>query len=184
VLLDDGEVRFIKIGADEWRIVKYGWAGQRRTIAQATSSCLPSAQSLPSDLLFVVGCNRRTNDKWYRVLRDGKVLLRGSSFSAELEHTASGTASGKIFAIGIAQAKQSLPWGGVFRTSDLQSERVAVFSAKTGQRILALNGSPVVPAIQTFAISPSGEQFAVATTDKIAVYRIPAVFLNIHSRSQ
>jgi hypothetical protein len=184
VLLDDGEVRFVKIGADQWRIVKYGWAGQRRTIAKATSSCLPSAQSLPSDLLFVVGCDRRNDDKWYRVLRDGKVLLRGSSSSAELEHTANGAASGKIFAIGIAQAKQALPWGGVFRTSDLQSERVAVFSAKTGQRILALTSSPVVPAIQTFAISPGEEQFAVAATDKILIYRIPAAVSNIHSRSQ
>jgi hypothetical protein len=41
VLSDDGEVRVFKIGPDRWRIVKYSWAGQRRVLAQASSSCFP-----------------------------------------------------------------------------------------------------------------------------------------------
>jgi hypothetical protein len=175
VLLDDGEVRIVKIGPDRWRMVEHSWAGERRVLAQAHSSCLPSAQSLPGDLLFVAGCDPRTELKWYRVLHRDKVLLKGSSYSAEIEHIVSGIAGGNFFTIGIAQAKQSLPWGGVFHTSDLKSERIVLYSAKTGKRILALNVSRVVPAVQTFAISPGEEELAVLTTDQITLYRIPQI---------
>ena len=176
VLFDDGEVRVLKTGANRWRIVKNSWAGERRVLAQASSSCLPAAQSLPGDLLFVVGCDHRRDNKWYRILRGEKVLLKGSSSSAELEHTVGGIEGGNLFIIGIAQAKQSLPWGGVFHTSDLKSERIVLYSARTGQRILALNVSPVVPAVQTFAISPREDELAVLTTDQITLYRVPRVF--------
>ena len=172
VVLDDGEVRVFKIGADQWRIVKYTWEGKRRVLAQASSTCLPSAHSLPGDLLLVVGCDHH-GDKWYRVLRDGKVLLKGSSSSSEFEPRAFGNAGGSLFVVGIAQTKQTLPSQVVFRPSDLKSERVALYSAKTGHRILALTVSPVVPAVQTFAISPREEELAVLTTDHITLYRIP-----------
>lgn len=118
VLLDDSEIRIVKIGTDRWRVVKYDWAGKRSVVAQARSTCPLSAQTLPGNLLFVVGCNQ-TYDKWYRVLHEGKVLLKGLSSSAELGHFASGAANGDIFAIGIAQAKQTLPWGSVFRVPGL-----------------------------------------------------------------
>jgi hypothetical protein len=107
------------------------------------------------------------------VLRDGKVLLKGVSSSSEFEPRAFGNAGGNLFAMGIAQAKQTLPSQIVFRTSDLKGERVVVHSAKTGHRILSLNVSPVVPAVQTFAISPRENELAVLTTDHIALYRIP-----------
>jgi hypothetical protein len=173
VLLDDGEVRVIGIGGSQWRIVKYSWAGQRRVLAQAKSLCLPSAQSLPGDLLFVIGCDSQEN-RWYRVLREGKVLLKGASSSEEFEHMASGVGRGNIFAIGIAHAKQSLSLESVFRPSDLESERIVLYSAKSGQRIFELKISSAVPAVQTFAISPREEQLAVLMAGQIALYRIPA----------
>ena len=172
VVLDDGEVRVLKIGADQWRLVKYNWEGKRRILAQASSTCLPSAHSLPGDLLLVVGCDHH-DDRWYRVLRDGKVLLKGLSSSTQFEPLAFGNAGGNLFVMGIAQTKQTLPSQIVFRTSDLKSERVALYSARTGHRILSLNVSPVVPAVQTFAISPREEELAVLTTDHITLYRIP-----------
>ena len=173
VLLDDGEVRVIRIGENQWRIVEYSWAGQRRVLAQARSSCLPSAQSLPGDLLFIVGCDRQ-EDKWFRVLRDGKVLLKGAFFSDQIEHTASGAPSGNIFAIRIAQAKRSLSLEPAFHPADLQSERIALYSAKTGECVFAVKNLPAVPAVQTFAISPREEQLAVLMAGQIALYRIPA----------
>jgi hypothetical protein len=175
VLQDDGEVQVFKIGTNRWRIVENRWAGGRQVLAQATSLCLPSVRSLAGGLLFVVGCEHRTDDKWYRILRDGKVLLKGSSSSAELEHTVTGTAGGNLFLIGIAQAKQSLPGVGLFHTSDLKSEHIVLYTARAGKRILALNVSPVLPAVQTFAISPDEAKLAVLTTDQIAIYRVPDI---------
>jgi hypothetical protein len=172
VVLDDGEVRVFKIAGEQWRIVKYNWEGKRQVLAQASSTCLPTARSLPGDLLMVVGCDHH-DDRWYRVLRDGKLLLKGMTSSSEFEPHAFGNAGGNFFVIGIAQAKEALPSQIVFRPSDLKSERVVLYSTKTGHRLLALSISPVVPAVQTFAISPGEEELAVLTTGHITVYRIP-----------
>jgi hypothetical protein len=172
VLLDDGEVRVVRIGENHWRIVKQSWAGQRRVLAQARSSCPPSTQSLPGDLLFVVGCDR-VDDKWFRVFRDEKVLLRGGFFS-DIEHVAGGNAGGSIFAIRIAQAKRSLSMEPAFHPSDLESDRIALYSVKTGRRIFAITNSPAVPSVQTFAISPREDQLAVLMAGQIALYRIPS----------
>jgi hypothetical protein len=170
VLLDDGEVRVFMIGENQWRIVKYSWTGERQVLAQARSTCPPSLQSLAGPVLFIVGCDRQ-GDKWFRVLRNRKVLLKGVFFSQTIEHTAGGNANGNIFAIRIAQAKQSLSLA--FHPSDLQSERIALYSARTGQCIFVVNNLLTVPAVQTFAISPAEEQLAVLTAGQIAFYRIP-----------
>ena len=105
------------------------------------------------------------------------MLLKGASSSSEFEPRAFGNAGGNLFVMGIAQTKQTLPSQIVFRTSDLKSERVTLYSARTGHRILSLNVSPVVPAVQTFAISPREEELAVLTTDHITLYRIPQASL-------
>jgi hypothetical protein len=64
---------------------------------------VPRAESLPGNLLFVVGCDRQTGNRWYRILHgDGKVVLKGWSSSSELEQSAGGNVGSNAFAIRIA----------------------------------------------------------------------------------
>jgi hypothetical protein len=175
VLMSEGEVQIPSIGRNHWRIVENSWAGQRRVLAIATSSCMPQAESLPGNLLFVVGCDRLTGNRWYRVLHgDGKVVLKGWSSSSELEQTAGGNVGSNVFAIRIAQVAQSRIPGAVFRRSDLKSARVTMYRAHDGRRIFSIGLPNPVPAVQTFAISPDEHQLAVLTASEIAFYRVSA----------
>jgi hypothetical protein len=61
-----------------------------------------------------------------------------------------------------------------FHPSDLESDRIALYSVKTGRRIFAITNSPAVPSVQTFAISPRENQLAVLMAGQIALYRIPS----------
>jgi|SRR5271165_1736795 len=173
VLLNEGEVYIPSIGGNHWRIVENSWAGQRRVLAVATSTCMPQAQSLPGNLLFIVGCDRQTGNRWYRVLHaDGHVVLKGWSPSSELEQTAGGNVGGNAFAIRIAEANESRAVQAVFKPSDLKSARVAVYRAKNGRRIFSVRLPDPVPAVQTFAISPGEDQVALLRADEIAFYRV------------
>jgi hypothetical protein len=175
VLLNEGEVYIPSIGRNHWRIVENSWAGQRRVLAVATSTCVPQAESLPGNLLFIVGCDRQTGNRWYRILHgDGTVVLKGWSPSSELEQTAGGNVGSNAFAIRIAEATQSQPLHMVFKSSDLKSARVAVYQAKNGRRIFSIRVPDPVTAVQTFAISPSEDQFALLSADEIAFYRVSA----------
>lgn len=175
VLLNEGEVSIPSIGRNHRRIVENSWAGQRRVLAVATSTCVPQAESLPGNLLFVVGCDRQTGNRWYRILHgDGTVVLKGWSSSSELEQAAGGNVGSNAFAIRIAEATQSRLLQTVFKPSDLKSARVAVYRATNGRRIFSIRLPDPVPAVQTFAISPREDQVAVLRADEIAFYRMSA----------
>jgi hypothetical protein len=174
VLSDDGEIRVFSERKNRWRIVEETWDTQKRVLAQVSSTCRPEATSLPENLLFVVGCDPQTAGKWYRVLRfDGKPVLKGWSSSAELERTASGVAAAGTFTIGMAEAAKSIVADSAFRTSDLESERITVYRAENGERIFTVAIPSPEPTVQTFVLSPAGDQLAVLRGNEIAFYEIP-----------
>jgi hypothetical protein len=173
VLSDRGEIQIPAIGKNRWRIVEFSWDGQRRVLGQVSSTCRPEASSLPPDLLFVVGCDRQADGRWYRMLRaDGKPVLKGWSPSADLGHTAVGI--GNAFSIGIAHATISINPDAPFRSRDIANQHIAVYDAENGQRIFAITIAGPVPTQQTFALAPQGNRLAVLEQNDIAIYEVPA----------
>jgi hypothetical protein len=176
VLSDDGEIQILSAKKNRWRIVEETWDTQKHLVAQVNSSCRPQATSLPPNLLFLVGCDPQNAAKWYRVLRsNGRSVLKGSSSSTELERTANGSATGGAFTIGMAEAGKSISPDSAFQTSDLESERIAVYRAGNGERVFSVAVASPAPTVQTFVLSPSGDQLAVLEGDKIALYEIPGM---------
>jgi hypothetical protein len=172
VLSDEGEIRIPTIGKNRWRIVENSWNGQRRVLAQVTSTCRPEATTLQPNLLFLVGCDRQADGKWYRMLRsDGKPVLKGWSPSAELEQTANGANS--TFAIAVTTAGKPLAAESLFRATDLVSESIGVYRVENGLRKVAVSIASPVPTLQTFVLSPGGDQLAVLKGDQIAFYSVP-----------
>jgi hypothetical protein len=171
VLSDEGEIRIPTIGKNRWRIVEVTWTGQRHVLAQVNSTCRPEATSLQPNLLFVVGCDRQSDGKWYRMLRpNGKPVLKGWSSSAELEQTASGSAASSVFAIGIAEAAKPMNADSAFHLSDLKAQDVDVYRVDDGHKLVALKIPSLLPTLQTFALSPDGMQLAVLQQAQIVFY--------------
>jgi hypothetical protein len=173
VLLNDGEVQIHRIARNRWQFVENTWTGERRVLAVASSTCVPHADSMPGNLLFVLGCDRQPNSRWYRVLRgDGKVVLKGWSSSSELGQTAGGNVGRNAFAIRIVKAADSRSLQSVFKPSDLKSSHVAVYRATNGHHIFSIGVRDLVPAVQTFAISPREDQMAILKAGEIVFYRV------------
>jgi hypothetical protein len=119
----------------------------------------------------VIGCDFQPSGKWYRVLRsNGKPVLKGWSYSAELEQRVSGADSGNSFTVGVAVAVKSINASDPFRVADIAAERIAVYRAENGVRIFSLNVTSPVPTVQSFVLSPDGQQLAVLQGDQIALY--------------
>jgi hypothetical protein len=171
VLLNEGEVQIHSIARNRWQFIENTWTGERRVLAVASSACMPHADSVPGNLLFVLGCGRQT--RWYRILHgDGKVVLEGRSFSSELGQTAGGNVGRNAFAIRIAEATTSRSLLSVFKPSDLKSSHVAVYRATNGHRIFSIGVPDLVLAVQTFAISPREDQMAFLKAGEIAFYKV------------
>ena len=175
VLSDQGEIRVYSLGKDRWRIRELDWSGQKRVVAQFSSSCRPAINSFPPNLLFVVGCDRQAGGQRYRMLRlDGKPVLTGWSPSSELEHAVMSGADGTRFALGLVKATKSLAPGVVFVPTDLDSQQISVYGSKDGHRLFATRVASPAPSQQTFALSSDGTQLAVLGGEKISFYEVPA----------
>jgi hypothetical protein len=173
VLSEDGQVRATYLGKGRWELREQNWDSQLHVLARVSSLCRPEISSVPPDLLFVVGCDRQTDGKWYRMLRgNGKPVLKGWSPSAELEQTAGSSADGKAFAVAVAKAKGSRIPDAVFRASEIASQRIAVFSSANGQKLFAMSIAPPVATRQTFALSPEGDHLAVLAGEQIQIYSV------------
>jgi len=175
VFSDKGEIRTQKIRKNRWRISEATWDSQQRNIAELNSTCSPRITTLLPDLLFVIGCDLQASGKWYRVLRsNGKPVLKGWSNSAELEQRVSGADAGNSFTVGVAVAVKSINATYPFRIGDIAAERIAVYRAENGGRIFSLNVTSPIPTVQSFMLSPNGQQLAVLQGDQIALYPMNA----------
>ena len=171
ILLNEGEVHISSIGRIRLQIVESGWSGQRRVLTFASSSCKPQADSIPGNLLFVLGCEGER--RWYRILHDdGKVVLKGQTFSSEVGQTAGGNIGSNAFAIRIAQSTESRSLQSVFKPSELKSSYVAVHRAKNGRRVFSIGVRDLAPTVQAFAISPREDQMALLKASEIAFYQL------------
>ena len=171
VLSEDGEIRIPTVGKNRWRIAEYTWTGQRRILAQVGSSCRPQAASVPPNLLFVTGCDRMGDGKWFRVLRpDGKLVLKGESQSTEKAHSSSGVSGSSLFAVGVTELTKSMSDSAPFHASDLKSLRVGVYRVENGKKITGVTIPDPLPTVQTFALSPDGRHLAILQSDQIVFY--------------
>jgi hypothetical protein len=173
VLSNYGEIRILPLSRNRWSILENSWDKQKRSVGVVRSTCRPEVTSFPPDLLFVTGCDRQVDGRWYRVLRpDGKPVLKGWSSTAELERRIAAPAS-EFFSLGIAEAYKSITPGAPFRVADVKSERIAVYRSATGERTFSVTIPTPVPTVQTFTLSPDGGQLAVLKEGQIEVYRVP-----------
>src|SRR3984957_11459741 len=174
VLSENGEIRIPTIGKNRWRIAEYTWTGQRRIMTQVNSTCRPVATSVPPNLLFVTGCDRMGNGRWFRMLRpDGKLVLKGESPSTEKAHTASGTLGSNLFAVGITELTKAMDDSSAFHSSDLKFLRVAVYRVDDGKKVTEVTIPDPLPTVQTFALSTDNHHLAVLENNQIVFYSFP-----------
>jgi len=128
---------------------------------------------MATNLLFVVGCDRQGDGRWYRILRpDGKPLLKGWSPSEEIEQMVISSGASDIFAVRVVKATRSIGRGSLFQTVDLESQQISVYRDENGKRVFAFRIAPPVPTKQTFVLSPHGDQLAVLAGDQISLYSL------------
>jgi hypothetical protein len=175
VLTELGELQISGSGKSHWRLAERTWDGQTRAVGTLASSCRPDIASMASKLLFVVGCDRTTSARWYRVLRlSGRPLLKGAGSTADLTQTASWSADNGTFAIGVATASKSVLPDEVFRVTDIDHQQIDVYQPDKGQRLFDITVASPLPTFQTFVLSPEGKQLAVLHSDQIDLYSVPA----------
>ena len=172
-VLDTGLILNERGARDTWGVRELNWDGKSRQIVRVISPCPLRVETLPTNLILLVGCSLDEEHAWYKVIRSsGKTLLTGSITSNGLLEHADAPAGADVFAIGIAQASHPVDFGQGIATSDFQNVAVSVYRISDGHRLYAARSSKGAVNRQSFALSNAGDRLAILSGETVSLYRI------------
>ena len=158
---------------DNWTVNESTWEGRHRQIVHLYSGCPLHVETLPTNLLLILGCSLDRTRTWYKVVRsNGKTLLNGKVPQDGLLEYADAPAAAGVFAIGIGEASHPVDFTQGIVASDLHSVDVSVYRVADGHRLFATRSADGAVNRQSFALSQSGDRLAVLSGEHVAVYRI------------
>ncbi len=171
VLTDSGELRVHPERGSLWKVSEIRWDRIEHTIANIQSACRPVLSTPVSGLIFALGCTA-TGGHWYRVFRDnGHPLLKADSPSTEIEQSAQGAMAGD-FVIRTVETVNSMNYNQPFRPSDLIRETITIYSGANGAHLVTVTSADFAYSQLAFALSPAGDQLALAGHDTIRFYKV------------
>jgi hypothetical protein len=172
-MLDTGIILSERGVRQSWTVSETTWDGQRRQIARVDSPCSLRIETLPTNLILLVGCSPEPTRYWYRILRpSGKTLLKGTtSPNGWLEHADAPTSAG-VFAVAIAEASHPVDFTQGIVASDFQDFAVSVYRIADGHRLYEARSGNGAVNRQSFALNDSGKRLAILSGHEVSVHRI------------
>ena len=171
-VLDTGLI-VTELGLEQkWTVTESNWEARRRQITRVDSGCPLRVETLPTNLILIVGCSLDQTRSWYKVVRsNGRTLLTGNvPGNGLLEHADAPTGAG-VFAIGVAQASHPVDFGQGIVASDFQNVAVSVYRISDGHRLFVTRSAAGAVNRQGFALSQSGDRLAILSGDNVSLYR-------------
>jgi hypothetical protein len=172
-VLDTGLIVTERGLKDRWTVSESDWEGRRRQIVRVDSGCPLRVETLPANLILIVGCSLDQTRAWYKIVRsNGKTLLTGNVPSNGLLEQADAPTDAGVFAVGIAQASHPVDFEQGIVASDFQNVAVSVYRIADGHRLFATRSASGAINRQSFALSQSGNRLAILSGGDVSLYRI------------
>jgi hypothetical protein len=172
-VLDTGLIVTERGLQNRWTVSESDWEARRRPIIHVVSGCPLRVETLPANLILLVGCSPDQIATWYKIVRsNGKTLLNGAVPSNGLLEQADAPTDAGVFAIGIAQALHPVDFDQGIVASDFQNVAVSVYRIADGHRLFATRSTSGAINRQSFALSQSGNRLAILSGDNVSLYRI------------
>ena len=131
-LLDKGQAQLLAQPAQRYRIsmLRVGQPAWTMDAGALRLSCTPDLSSIAPDLIFLVSCDKRTEEYEFRVLRpDGKLALKNLPTSSTFGYAAQGSADRQEFVVKTVESTRPVPDGALFSAADFSSEELSVYRA-------------------------------------------------------
>ena len=174
-VLDTGLILTERGLRDKWTVSESDWDGKHRQILRVESGCPLRVETLPTNLILLVGCSMDQSRSWYKIVEsNGKTLLTGNVPSNGLLEQADAPTDAGVFAIGIAQASHPVDFEQGIVASDFQNVAVSVYRIADGRRLFATRSASGAINRQSFGLSQSGSRLAILSGDDVSLYRIDA----------
>ncbi len=172
ILSDSGELRLHAVNGHRWQLEEERWDGSRQQLVTTISYCRPTISAQKSGYLFLSGCADFSGLRWYRMLRpDGHPVVKTRVPAGEIEQAADTTAS-TTFAVRVVKTVKPMFPGKAFNKVDLNSEEISVYRTGDGHQIFRTSTGDMPLMVQSFAMSPTGQQMAVIDGQSLSFFAV------------
>jgi hypothetical protein len=160
----------------EWALMMNPWQGAPHEITKLTSSCRPEIEPISDDTLLSLSCLPYTTDHIVQAFDlSGKELWEQRWQSRFVWGTFAFSHTGNRFAYGSIEVSHELGTLDPVEDESILGQPIGVFEVKTGKLDLVLSATPVMTAGENFALSPSGNKFAIVRNGAIEIYNLPPI---------
>ena len=136
------------------------------------SYCRPTIFSQKSGYLFSRDALDFSGLRWYRMLRpDGHPVVKTRVPAGEIEQAA-GTTASTTFAVRVVKTVKPMFPGKAFNKVDLNSEEISVYRTGDGHQIFRTSTGDMPLMVQSFAMSPTGQQMAVIDGQSLSFFAV------------
>ena len=157
-----------------WMITYHNFNGPDTEMLPVDSVCTPPIDVLAPGVVLVSACNEAGGRHLAVLTRDKRRLWETQSASTHVWPLIVHSENGTRVARATLDIMHPITAGSPLDPSDIHSQTIQVFDVATGKIAITGPASPVLDGGGNFALSPSGNRFAVLNEGSIQVYDLPS----------
>jgi len=153
-----------------WEILYHDFNGPENRVSRVDSACLPPIDPVAPGVLLVSACNDSGGRRLIALTRDGQRLWDTQIPATRIWPILVTSANGRRVARATLDVIHPVTPNSPLDAEDIHSQTIQVFDVATGRVAITGPAAPVLDGGGNFALSPSGDRFAVMNAGSIQIY--------------
>lgn len=173
-LMGNGYLETLPAKQDHWQLTYLPFLGEKKLFGDVLSTCSPTIVAATPAVSLLITCHARTDDHLVQAINaDGKLLWESWWANNQIWPAFANSRDGSRFAVSRLRATHGVNALDAIGDDDIKGQALQVLDPIGGSILLSVNVTPAVSSAENFALSPSGNKFAVLTADAIEIYNVP-----------
>ena len=169
----DGYYDAMRGRGNSWEIAYHSFNGADTPMLSVESVCTPPLDVLAPGIVLASACNETGGRRLVVLTRDKRRLWETQIPSTRVWPILVRSENGARFARATLDISHPISATAPLDASDIHGQTIQVFDVATGKVAITGPASPVLDGGGSFALSPSGNRFAVLNEGSIQVYDLP-----------
>jgi hypothetical protein len=169
----EGYYEVLRGRASSWLIAFNHFNGATNPLASVDSTCSPALEAIAPSLVLASACLADGGRRLTAITQSQHRLWDVTTPATEIWPLLASSSGGSRFARATLEVTHPIGPSTPLDNSDIRKQPIQVYDLANGHLALTVNASPILDGGGNFALSPSGNRFAVLKDGAVQVFDLP-----------